>query len=307
MRSAGLDFQPGRLWSLWDMINREVFGLCYLLKQLLSEERDLDNRLAFIEASKRNPEPFAERGLLQTWASQVVDEGHKERLSGMLKFAGEIAGQIESSAARHRINLFSKKLGAISIPDLKAEIAALREAIEGDLQYRYFYYYPQNKAVVLLKVTEDWKAILDKFGSANREVFAAVDLWALGHDTASVFHLMRIAEHGLRALARERRVKIPKRPLEWADWQNIIDGIQKKADAIARRRRGPRRGAALEFYRGALTSFEGFKDAYRNDVMHTRKSYTEPEATAIRDHVHHFMNRLAEKTDETGKTINWKG
>jgi len=39
--------------------------------------------------------------------------------------------------------------------------------------------------------------------------------------------------------------------------------------------------------------------------MHTRKSYTDPESVAIRDHVYHFMKRLAEKTDETGKRINW--
>jgi hypothetical protein len=158
-----------------------------------------------------------------------------------------------------------------------------------------------------LKFEDDWKLIGDRFPLAKIDAHEAVDCWASGHSTASVFHLMRTAECGLRALARERRVRLPrKQVLEWADWHNIIEGIRAKVNLLANRRRGPNRDAALEFYRGALASFEGFKDAYRNNVMHARKSYTETEANALREHVRHFMGRLAEKLDETRKQqIKW--
>jgi hypothetical protein len=64
--------------------------------------------------------------------------------------------------------------------------------------------------------------------------------------------------------------------------------------------------AALAFYRGALGEFEGFKDAYRNNVMHARKSYNEHEALALLNHVRDFMERLAAKIDETAKKqIRW--
>ncbi len=41
--------------------------------------------------------------------------------------------------------------------------------------------------------------------------------------------MMWIAEVGMRALARERQVSFPDKPLEWAEWENIIDQIESKA------------------------------------------------------------------------------
>ena len=49
-----------------------------------------------------------------------------------------------------------------------------------------------------------------KIRSAKGDIMDAVDAYALGLNTACVFHLMRIAEHGMRALARERKVKLIK-------------------------------------------------------------------------------------------------
>jgi hypothetical protein len=77
-------------------------------------------------------------------------------------------------------------------------------------------------------------------------------------------------------------------------------------DEFANKKRGPARDDALEFYRGALGSFEGFKDAYRNNVMHARKSYNGPDALALMHHVRDFMTRLGSKIDEEAKTqIKW--
>jgi hypothetical protein len=117
---------------------------------------------------------------------------------------------------------------------------------------------------------------------------------------------MRTAECGLRALPRERRVRVPKRPLEWATWQDILNQIKKSVDSIAGRRAGPAKDAALEFYRGTLGEFEAFKDTYRNNVMHTRRTYDEHQAASVLVHVREFMARLAAKIDERSiKAIRW--
>lgn len=132
-----------------------------------------------------------------------------------------------------------------------------------------------------------------------------MDCWALGHSTASVFHFMRVAEIGLRSLARERQVTIPRRPLEWANWQDILSKLRGEIEKIAKRRAGPSRDAALEFYRGALGEFEAFKDAYRNNVMHVRVTYDEHQALSVMNHVREFITRLAAKIDEKPKAIRW--
>jgi hypothetical protein len=43
---------------------------------------------------------------------------------------------------------------------------------------------------------------------------------------------MRAAEYGLRALARERRVAFPKKPLEWAALQELLTQIEISARAL---------------------------------------------------------------------------
>ncbi len=126
-----------------------------------------------------------------------------------------------------------------------------------------------------------------------------MDCYALEYNTASVFHLMRIAEYGLKALARERGVTFPKHPLEWADWQNILDETEKRARAATHGMpRGPIKDAIQAFYSGAIGQLHGFKDTYRNAVMHVRRSYDELDALKAINQVRDFMNGLSAKIGE---------
>jgi hypothetical protein len=239
---------------------------------------------------------------------QYVSDLDKKRLGDLVEKIKKVAERHKFESTKHRVQLFEMKNRFVfPFHEFIGEIRTLREAIEHDIWSRFFYCYPKAGADELMDSGADWKPVFDNFKIASADVIAAVDCWALGHGTASVFHLMRVAEYGLRALARERRVKLPKKQaLEWADWRTVIDGIANKVHAIANKKRGPARDAALEFYRGAMGSFESFKDAYRNNVMHARKSYNVQEALAVMHHVRDFMNRLASKIDETGKKqIKW--
>lgn len=195
----------------------------------------------------------------------------------------------------------------LSWRELATQAKVLREAIESQLCDRRFAVVQTAKAKIFDEVSKDWAIVWEKFPSSQKDSKFAVECYALEQDTACVFHLMRVAEYGLRALARERKVKLPKnRPLEWAEWNEIIVAIGKKVDAIANQKRGPKRDAALEFYRGALGQFQAFKDAYRNHVMHARGIYDEHQAASVLSHVRDFMSRLAVKTEENPKrSIDW--
>jgi hypothetical protein len=288
------------------MINYQIFGLCRLLDQLYVIQNDLEMRIGFINAEIQHGGGY--QAVVESNIPHEVTDADKQIISGWLEFAIRQADQLELQPVLDRIDRFKVRLrNPINLHDFLSEVRTLRETFDSGINFKYFYRYPHSKAVVLLKFEADWKLINDRFPSARLDAQSAVDCWALGHGTASVFHLMRVSEYGLRSLARERRVKLPKKQvLEWADWHGIIEGIRKRVDLIANKKRGPKRDAALEFYRGAMASFEGFKDAYRNNVMHARKSYADLEATAIKEQVFHFMNRLAEKIEESGKVqIKW--
>jgi hypothetical protein len=172
---------------------------------------------------------------------------------------------------------------------------------------QYFYYqYPKQKGVKLASWKEDWIKSLAAFPAIEREVFDATDCYSLGHNTASVFHSMRIAEQGLRSLAKERRIRLPKnKPVEWGTWQDIIKALDDEIKIVGSKRAGAAKDAALEFYSGARADLNGFKDEYRNLVMHVREAYDQHQALRALTNVNGFMGRLATKIDHKHHRIRW--
>jgi hypothetical protein len=133
----------------------------------------------------------------------------------------------------------------------------------------------------------------------RKEIEEGVDCYALEHNTASVFHMMRVAEIGMRALARERKVSFPRHPLEWAGWQQILDETERRAKSATQGMSpGPKKDAMLAFYSGTIGQLHGFKDTYRNVVMHVRRNYDELEALRAINQVRDFMNGLSAKIGE---------
>lgn len=290
------------------MMNCSIFALAHVLTQLMAAEGEYRQMAVFADAAQANPALRAKAEAIGASAGSIyVSDRDKERAQGLLQLAIHLADQMELEATHHRADMFDIRLKQmISLNDFAAEFRALREAIEGEIRFHYFFHYSKKKASLQLHVASDWAATLSAFELARYDIEQAVDCYACEHNTAAVFHLMRVAEHGLRGLARELRIKLPKkRSIEWEDWNGVLMGIKGKSDAIANRPRGPNRDAALGFYRGALTEFEGFKDEFRNNVMHARKSYDEHQALSLLLKVRDFVERLSAKTDQAGKRIIW--
>ncbi len=136
------------------------------------------------------------------------------------------------------------------------------------------------------------KEVQNKYPEAERDILSAGRCLALDEWTATVFHLMRALEHGLRDMARH--VAIPMTAvLEQESWGKIIDQIEKE---IGRREKlkkdDPLRGD-LKFYSEVASNFRYFKNAWRNHVSHAKDHYNEREALTIWNHVRTFMQVLA--------------
>jgi hypothetical protein len=182
------------------------------------------------------------------------------------------------------------------IANLLGEVA---QRLEEELGEHHFIMLDDHKSHILLNIDNDWATTIKAFRSSEADIKDAVDCYACEHNTACVFHMMRVAEYGLRALARERQVTFPKHPLEWADWHNILDQTESKARAATTgMSRGPERDAMQAFYNGAVGQLHGFKDTYRNVVMHVRRSYDELDALRAINQVRDFMNGLSAKIGE---------
>jgi hypothetical protein len=229
-----------------------------------------------------------------------LPKNYKELVLNNLQFIQRMCRQYQLSSAEDRIivfwNMWDRPFtyGALAI-----ELKPLLEAFEADLQKEYFYHYRRDKAVMLMMVQGEWADALKAFPSIGSEIDAGVDCYALGHNVACVFHIMRAAEIGMRALAREREVSFAKYPIEWAEWENIIDQIEGKARAATTSMgRGPIRDAARAFYAGAIAHLRALKES-RNRVMHTRgPPLDELDAQRAMNQVRDFMNGLSVKIGE---------
>jgi hypothetical protein len=121
---------------------------------------------------------------------------------------------------------------------------------------------------------------------------------------------MRVAEFGLRALARDRRIKnLPKKnqPIELATWEDIIKELEKEELAIQGYAKTLAREAQYEFVHGAMMQFRRFKNVFRNRVMHTREDFGRAQALGVFENVRDFMQLLAFRIAETKRTPKiWK-
>ena len=228
-------------------------------------------------------------------------EAEKSRIVANLEAVSRECAKLGLDSADKRLGrLFTNlRIGTLTYAALLREFMTFHEAIEDDINTEYFYHYRHDRGILLLRVSGDWAATIAKFESAKEEIEAGVDCYALEHHTACVFHMMRVAEIGMRSLARERQVSFPKHPIEWADWQNIIDRIEKSVRTLGPSMpRGPIKDAALAFYSGAVGQLHGFKDTFRNVTMHVRRRYDELDALRSISQVRDFMNGLSAKIGE---------
>jgi hypothetical protein len=105
-----------------------------------------------------------------------------------------------------------------------------------------------------------------------------------------VFHLMRAVEHAIHKVSQNVHVQWPKPwPLELEQWGTIIDQIEKQIKALENLPKGQHKTEVLQAYSQAATTFNYFKDAWRNHVSHSRVNYKPEDAKRIYDNVENFM------------------
>ena len=142
------------------------------------------------------------------------------------------------------------------------------------------------------------------FPSAYMDIIEAGRCLALARNNAAIYHLMQVAEMGLRALARDRRITIERGkkktvvPLTFAQWGEIIGELTKKREKINQWPRSKEiRERAIEYYAYAIFEVSSFNDIYRKHISHARgKLYEDDTAIACWGHVKRFMGALAERS-----------
>jgi hypothetical protein len=156
------------------------------------------------------------------------------------------------------------------------------------------YSYPPSKGDVFRVWRAEWEIVYKTFPETIEDIWHGVDCWAMGHDTASVFHMMRVLESGLAWLGKDVGAVVGV-----DTWHIILDQIEKRIRESGNTLpRGEEKSARLQFLSEAAKEFRYFKDGWRNYVSHARGVYDEHQARSVMDHVKSFMLTLAKAPKE---------
>lgn len=177
---------------------------------------------------------------------------------------------------------------------VRTRIRVLQEVIVAELENRKFLWVDPEHSAIVDNDRAFGMAVWDKFPSARIDIREAGNCIAAECPTAAVFHLMRVLEHGLRALAGQ-----VGKSFDIQQWHNIIEEIESEVKRLAKTLpRGLAKNDRLQFLSEAAKEFAYFKDGWRNYVSHSRRSYDAHAALSVFDHAKTFMAHLATKLSE---------
>ena len=289
-----------RLITLRDIMN--VFKTRDVGTSLLILGRNLDQCVAL---SKSAPEQKVQRG--------NEPPVHMKKVLRNIRRAAEVcnnAGLTDASKQIwHTLRHVKWQSNEFDYSVLCAELRHVINAILLDVDERIFLQVDPGLREYVDNAKLFGDAVLKAFPDAEDDIREAGNCLAADCSTAAVFHLMRVAEHGLRALAYDRRITLPKdKPIDLATWEDLLKELEKAEDTIRNFPKTEAREAQFDFFHGAMMELKRFKNKFRNRAAHTRESFDRNEAMSAFTHVKAFMQILASRISATKRTpVIWKG
>jgi hypothetical protein len=130
---------------------------------------------------------------------------------------------------------------------------------------------------------------LPKFPKLTEDIDEAGKCLFFGRYTAVVFHLMRVMEVGVRRLARLLRTNVNLDQAWGIILQPIDTAIVALPGGVAATDKEKKRKAKFS---EVAVFLRHVKDAWRNDTMHPKRTYTEEEANRVFEIVKAFVQSL---------------
>jgi hypothetical protein len=133
--------------------------------------------------------------------------------------------------------------------------------------------------------------VAERFRGAVRDSREAAKCLALDRPTACVFHLMRVMEIGLRAVAKALGIE---HATSWERYLDKIDTEMKRRPAD----QTPDWKASEPFFKDVSAHLNSIKLAWRNPTVHVERDYSSGEAEDIFNAIGVLMRHLATRLSE---------
>lgn len=251
--------RPGRLWSLWEIVNRytSIYDIALALQNLRNNAEVYRTAQRAVDSTHDNQ--F--RDLLERMAHECTDHGW-----------GHISVLANNTINRAPMKSYAEMYSALNIFD---------DSIRGELERESVFRISPERKHFYEQDNLFGSKVSTAFPSCARDIRKAGSCYALAQEDACVHHLMLVLERGLNTLAAKVGV-----PYQRSNWQDIINQVGSQLKSMPR-------GAMRDFYLEVNAQFGFLKDAYRNHSQHARDDYYDMEkALSILNHVRAFMQAL---------------
>jgi hypothetical protein len=283
--NGAVHWRPGKLWSLGDMLKfnaRAFYNAVTFInsgKTLIQERKDHKN--SSINKSDRGKVLF----ILDRFEKSLDVLGAQVTIIGVRDLMSAVKVRGKKAITNEKLGQKLTELDA----RLSDELSLVHLFVVETTNHKYF----EPKDPLFGK---DFNI---KFPTAVFEVDEAGKCLALGRSTASVFHLMRIMEIGVRAVARCLKIPDPIKPSE-RNWGDILRKI-KEAIEFKTKTTAWTVQKHKDFFETSYASLDAVRAAWRNTTMHVENKYTPDEAEHILLAVRAFMRTLSAQMNEAGQ------
>jgi hypothetical protein len=279
MGKVGKMKPPYTIWSFYDMLSFSASNWFFLSAIIESTNKTLllsaDNRELLHEDKNQ-----VDMVLLNINAIEPVLKTLDLQLSCMY-------------CSKMRSDISDKDITCTAVARM---FESLQERIGDESKLRLFMHITHAKSEYFTNPRSQFgETILERFPSIVFDVEEAGKCFATGRNTASVFHLGRVMEVGLRAIGSSLNILDPH-----PTWDHIL----KKCDAeLAKpiRERLELWKTDDAFFSEATANLRAVKNAWRNPTMHIGSQYSDEVAEDISHAVRGFMRHLATKLSEEQK------
>jgi hypothetical protein len=267
-------FQSDRLWSLWDIMQR------FRVPSFTAALTTLHRAIAAIHMANvmsAAPDDEADRRIIRDALNEALPSLNELPVSRVIRSQFERLQAAVAHASGVELSVLVREFSNNLMVEFSSAWFLMIPADQRES-------YEQRKPPF-------GETVVQAFADASQDIAAASRCYALDEWTACVFHLMRVLEHGLRALAT--KVGLPPNTMAHENWKNVIDQIESKIREMEKDPKTPDKIARITTLSSAATQFRYFKDAWRNHVSHSRASYDQHEGDRVWTHVKAFMQHMA--------------
>lgn len=269
--------QPGRLWSLFDIMKRfDLYGVLIL--------RELQG---LAELALSIP-PVADFSIGLQGLIDPSEPASSEKVEKYINHLAKTA-EILSLPTTLEMATHAKK----EIPATKGEVAMLHHLYVCELNTYQYFIIPREKARYWESSKHLNETALEEFSEIYHEIRSAGTAYSCGLYSASVHHSMCALESGLVKVAGWLNVSTTGEE----NMKNLIDGISSASKKIADMRKYKDQKSDKKFYADLCLFAHHSKEAWRNYSAHGKYQFSENEAIKIFESVVDFFNRLADRTN----------